>query len=154
ADDNGGLLPPLFCGAIDALPAANPNHFKFHTHGRWALTADFGPVNNVGVLVCPSDRPPQAVPGLRDANGNPTTVYSSYGYNYELYLTDTLLQNVKPSEIAFAMDGDGGYDLQVGVWYGDLDPSHQKTDLDRYNSQVVTLRHTKRFNCLFLDCHV
>lgn len=151
ADDNNGYLPSFFSGTIDIQGG---NKFKFHTQGRWALNSNFGPLNNVNLLVCPTDNKPNAVPGLLDANGNPTTVYTSLQFNYELYLTQTRMQTVPSSQIVLAFDGNALYNLQQGHWYGNLDPGQKKSDVNRMNSGVASGRHTGKFNAVYLDQHV
>src|SRR5262249_24518292 len=88
-----------------------------------------------------------------DYSNNPVTVSTSYAYNYELWIAGIPMQNVPNANTAMLMDGDGTYNLQAGVWYGNLNASNKKNDVDKFNQSIVAKRHTKKFNILFLDCH-
>jgi len=39
ADDNAGLMPPLFAGTVTISGGGNP-HYKIHTTGNWAVNTD------------------------------------------------------------------------------------------------------------------
>lgn len=153
ADDNGGLMPPFFGGTIVTNGGGNGIHLKIHTSSHWAKDVNMGPLNNVAVMVCPSDRAPKAITTV-DYSGNNLTVYTSYAFNYELWLTGTPIQSVPQSTTLLAMDGDDTLNLQTGVWYGNINPTKKKQDVDKFNASIVTRRHTSRFNAVFIDGHV
>lgn len=152
SDDNNGIMPPFFGGTINTNGGGNGIHLKVLMKGKWAVSTCIGPLYSTKVLLCPSDRNPQTL-NTTDANNNPISVPSSYGFNYELYLTATKTTTVNLSQTLLAYDGLDADNLQTGVWYANINPSRTYKDIDRINLTTVKRRHFKKFNAVFLDGH-
>jgi prepilin-type processing-associated H-X9-DG protein len=155
ADDNRGLLPALLGGTSVTNGGGGGIHIKVHTHGKWAVEQDFGPLGNVGVMICPTDQKPVAI-NTTDLDDNPLTIYTSYAYNYALWITGARIQDVQGSTVMLATDSLSNFDPQQGVWYSGVNnsPGKKGKDVDNFNTSVIARRHNGRFNCLFLDNHV
>lgn len=153
AVDNEGSLPDMLGGTVVAGGSGPGSHYKVHTHGKWSVDQDFGPLGTTDVLRCPSDKSPFAIT-TTDLNNNPITVYSSYAYNYALWITGATIYSVPTSSTLLAVDAQDNYDPQQGVWYVGINPSKAGKDVDNFNQNVVDKRHNGKFDALFLDGHV
>lgn len=151
-DDSNGKLPPFFGGTIVTNGGGNGIHLKVHTHGKWSMPSCIGPVNNLALLTCPSDKQPAKISTF-DTSGTAIQVPCSYTYNFELYMTGTPITAVELAKILLVYDGNANKDLQSGVWYANINPTKKYKDVDRVNSNSIVRRHTKRFNGVFLDGH-
>ncbi len=151
-DDNAAYFPPFFGGTVVTNGSGNGIHLKVHTSGKWAMHSDIGPVDNLGLLLCPSDENPSIISTF-DTNGNPIQIPTSYTYNFEMYMTGTPITQVQPDATLMLYDGYPNNDLQVGVWYCNLNPTKKFQDVVRLNANSIARRHTGRFNAVFVDAH-
>lgn len=151
-DDNNGYLPPFLGGTIVTNGSGNGIHLKVHTSGKWSMKSNIGPVNNLALLVCPSDKNPTTI-STTDPSGAAIQVPCSYTYNFELYMTGTPITSVQPTKILLVYDGNANNDLQTVVWYANINPSKKYKDFERLNTVSVVRRHLKKFNAAFLDGH-
>jgi prepilin-type N-terminal cleavage/methylation domain-containing protein/prepilin-type processing-associated H-X9-DG protein len=155
ADDHDGLMPPFFGGTVVTNGGGNGIHLKVHNRGKWDINEDFGPLGNINILVCLSDRNPAQITTTNSA-GNQIFVPTSYSYNYALWINGIRLDTVPGSTTMLAVDGDGDINLQSGVWYAGVNTTSVRKgkDVDRFNSSIVNRRHTGKFNAVFMDAHV
>jgi prepilin-type processing-associated H-X9-DG protein len=151
-EDNNSYLPPFFGGTVVTNGNGNGIHLKVHTSGKWSMPSCIGPVNSLALLVCPSDRDPSII-STADTSGHAIQVPCSYTYNFEMYMTGTRVTDVQPASKLLAYDGFLNNDLQVGVWYTNINPAKKFNDVDRLNSTSIARRHLGRFNAVFLDNH-
>jgi prepilin-type N-terminal cleavage/methylation domain-containing protein/prepilin-type processing-associated H-X9-DG protein len=149
--DNKGAMPPFFGGTVVPSGGGNGTHYKVHTNGKWSINTCVGPLGDPKILRCPSDTNPPTI-NTTDLNGNPISVETSYGYNYDLYITQTSVDGVNLSRIILCYDGNDATNLQTGVWYGN-NPSRAYLDFARLNQEAIIRRHSSRFNAVFLDGH-